>query len=159
MSSTERLVRSYHDFNKKNFHSKVISKWRTDLLRKRHMTYPSLPVGDFGYRSQVIFRGVGQRHFPFCSQKASSLTHPSMNDISRYLPTTTRGVTEFSTSFDPSKASYCVLPLWTSDAEFWSGHIMLLTWVIMPHSKPNSSKSANKCDSYIKLLLKALSTW
>ena len=82
-SGTERLVRSHHDFqlSKKrpynvNFHSQATSKWSTDPLRTRHVTYSSLPVDDFGYRAQIIFRGVGQRCFLVCSQKDSRLTHP-----------------------------------------------------------------------------------
>ena len=42
-----------------NFHSKATSKRRTHPLRTRHMTYLSIPINDFGYRPQIILRGVG----------------------------------------------------------------------------------------------------
>ena len=59
-----------------NFHGKATSKWPTDPLRKRHVTYPFLPVDDFAYRPQIIFKGVGQQHFPVCSQQDNRLTPP-----------------------------------------------------------------------------------
>ena len=80
-------MRSHHDFllSKKrpyivNFLSKLTSKWPTDPLRARHVTYPYLPVetpvDDFGHQPQVIFRGKGQRHFPVSYQKDRRLTLP-----------------------------------------------------------------------------------
>ena len=52
------------------------SKWRTDPQRTRHTTYLSIAIDDFGYRPQIIVRGVGQRHFPVYPQKGSKLTLP-----------------------------------------------------------------------------------
>ena len=90
-----------------NFHGKTTSKWLThDPLNTRHVTYPSLPVDDFEYRPQIIYRGVGQRHFPVCSQKDSRLTLPQM----KYF--------EVLTSFASSKTSYFIrlFGILTSDA-------------------------------------------
>ena len=47
---TRTHARTHTHTHEQNFHSKATSKWRTDLLRTRHMTYPSPPVDDFGYR-------------------------------------------------------------------------------------------------------------
>ena len=102
-----------------NFHSKTTSKWRADPLRTRHMTYPSLD--DFGYRPQIIFRGVGSDISQFAFKRPVDLPTPRGN-ILRHLPATTRGLTKnsknFTSSFTSSKASYCVrsFGILTSDA-------------------------------------------
>ena len=83
-----------------NFQSKATAKWPTYPLRMRHVTHPSLPVDDFGYRPQIIFRGEDQRHFPVCSQKDRRLTLPQMK-YSRYITTTTRELTKNSNNFQP----------------------------------------------------------
>ena len=100
-----------------NFHSKATSKLRTDALRTRHMTYPSHPFNSFGYRPQIIFRGVGSRISQFALKRPVDSLTPRRN-ISKYLPTTTRGLEEFLSSFASSKALYFVLPfgILTSDA-------------------------------------------
>ena len=76
-----------------NFHTKAASKWRIDSLRMRHMTYPSLPVADFGYWPQIIFRGVGSDISQFAFERPVDSPTPRWN-ISKYLPTTMCGLTK-----------------------------------------------------------------
>ena len=95
-----------------NFRCKAISKWRTDPLRTRHITYISIPIDDFG---------VGQRHFPLCSQEASRLTYPYTNYLeilTHHYAWSNKEFEEFSITFASSKALCCVRPfgLSTSDA-------------------------------------------
>ena len=83
------------------------------------MTYPSLLVNDFGYRPQIIFRGVG--HFPACFQKAIRLTCPSMKSfeiLTHHYAWSNKEFKEFSSFFASSKMSYCVrlFEILTSDA-------------------------------------------
>ena len=59
----------------------------------RHITYPSLPVDDFGYRPQINFRRVGSDISQFAFKRPEDSPTPKWN-ISRYLPTTTRGLTK-----------------------------------------------------------------
>ena len=100
-----------------NFHSKAISKWWTDPMRTRHTTYP-LSRRRFRIRSQIIFSGVGQRHFPVCSEKTLQRTVDSTSprwNISRHLPTTMSGLAKNSKNFQPlvsSKTSYSLEYLW-----------------------------------------------
>ena len=103
-----------------NFHGKATSKWPTDPLRERHVTYPSLPVDDFAYRPQIIFKGVGQQHFPFCSQKDNRLTLPWMKYfeiLTHHYVWSRKEFEEFPTSFASSKTSYFIrlLGILTSD--------------------------------------------
>lgn len=69
------------------------SNIRTDPLRMRHMTYPSLPVNYFGYWPQVVFRGVGSDIFQFAFKGPVESPIPKWN-ILTYLPTTTRGLSK-----------------------------------------------------------------
>jgi len=64
-------------------------------------------------------------------------------NISRYLPTTTRGLTRnFLPLLRQVRHIFSdSLEYWYLRGEFSSGNIMLLTWSIMSHSKPNSSPS------------------
>ena len=82
------------------FHSIATSKWRTDPLRTGRMTYSSLPVDDFGCQPQI--RGVGQRHFPLCSQKASRLTYPQM----KYFEILTHHYAWFDEEFEEFSTSF-----------------------------------------------------
>ena len=112
-----------------NFHSKAISKWRTYPLRTRCMTYPSLSVGDFGYRSQIIFRGVAQRQFPVCSQKGRGLTLPKMKYfeiLTHHYAWSNKELKEFPTSFASSKTSYFIrfFGMLTSDAGIFRQEIL-----------------------------------
>ena len=75
------------------FYTKAISERQTDPLRMRHMTYPSLPINDFGYWPQVVFRGVGSDIFQFAFKGPVESPTPKWN-ILTYLPTTTRGLTK-----------------------------------------------------------------
>ena len=124
-------------------------KWRTDPLWAGHATYLPSPstISDINHNiPQIILRGVGQRHFLVCSQRPADSPTPRWN-ISRYLLTTTRGLTKNSKNFQPFLRQVrhhivCdLLEYWHLTQEFSSGNIMLLTWEIMPHSKPNSSLS------------------
>ena len=76
-----------------NFNSKATSKWRTHALSTRQMPYRSLPVNNFGYRPQIIFRGVGSRISQFSFKGPVDSLTPRWN-ISKYLPTTTSGLTK-----------------------------------------------------------------
>ena len=110
------------------------------------MTYPSLPVDDFGYRPQIIFRGVGKDISQLAFKRPLDSPVPRWN-ISKYLPTTTRGLTKNSKNFQASlRQVRChivsdSLEYWHLTPD-WLGHIMLLTCGIMPYSKPNSSLSS-----------------
>ena len=117
-----------------NFHSKTTSKWRSDPLRARHMTYPSLPVDDFGYRPQIIFRVVGSN---ISLQKASRLTHPSMKYFEKNFQAPLGQVRHHIVS-DP-------LEYWHLTPVIWSREVILLTYGIMTYSKPNSSPSFELC--------------
>ena len=129
-----------------NFYSKATSKWRTDALRTRHMTYPSVPVDDFGYRQQIIFRGVGSGISQFAFKRPVDSPTPRWN-ILRYLPTTTRGLTRNSKNFQAPlrqvrhQTVSDPLEYWHLTPVIWSRHIILLTNGIMTYSKPNSSPS------------------
>ena len=101
-----------------------MAHWSAKNLR--HMTYLIIPIDDFGCRPKMICtRGVGQ-------------TTPKWI-VSRYLPTTTRGLTKTSNNFQP--VFFYPLEYWHLTPEFLSEHIMLLAWVIVPDSKSNSSSS------------------
>ena len=62
------------------------------------MTYRSLPVDDFGYRPQINFGRVGSDISQFAFKRPEDSQTPKWN-ISRYLPTTTRGLTKNSKNF------------------------------------------------------------
>ena len=73
------------------------------------MTYPSLSVGEFGYRLQITFTGVGQRHFPVCSQKDKGLTLPwrkYFEVLTHHYAWSNKEFEEFQTSFASNKTSY-----------------------------------------------------
>ena len=103
-----------------------------------------LPIDDLGYRPQIISRRGGSDISHFAFKRPADSSTPSWN-ISRYLPTTTRGLTKNSKNFQASLTQvrqYIVsdpLEYWHLTPIFWSGHIMLLTYRFMPYSKPNSS--------------------
>ena len=65
------------------------------------MTYLSILIDDFGYQPQIILRGIGQRHFPVCSQKDGRLTFPEMKYFEILTPTTTRSLTKNPKNFQP----------------------------------------------------------
>ena len=103
-----------------NFHNNGTSKWRTHALSTRQMPYSSLPVNNFGYRPQIIFRGVGSRISQFAFKRPVESLTPRWN-ISKFLLTTTwsnKKFEEFLSSFASSKALYFVRPfgILTSDA-------------------------------------------
>ena len=126
-----------------NFQCKATSKWMTDPPRTRHLTCPSLPVDDFGYRPQDSnylleskVSGISQ----FVLKRTVDSPSPRWN-ISRYLPTTTRALTRnFLLLLRQVRHIFSdSLEYWYLTREFSSGNIMLLTWSIMSHSKLNSS--------------------
>ena len=62
------------------------------------MAYPSLPVDYFRYRPQIIFRAVSSDISQFAFKRP--VDSPTLTwNISRYLPTTTRGLTKNSKNF------------------------------------------------------------
>ena len=122
-----------------NFYSKATSKWRTDPLRTRHMTYPSLPVDGFGYRPQIIFRGVGSDISQFAFNRPVDSPTPRWN-ILRYLPPTTRGLTKNSKNFQ-APLSQVRHQIVSDPLEYWhltpvicSRHIILLLCYLPYHS-------------------------
>ena len=128
------------------FHSKTSSKWLSDPLRTRHMTYPSLPVDDFGYRPQIILRVVGSNISPFAFKRPVDSPTPRWN-ILRYLPAITRALTKNSKNFQAPLRQvrhHIVsdpLEYWHLTPVIWSRDVILLTYGIMTYSKPNSSPS------------------
>ena len=93
------------------------------------MTYPSLTVREFGYRSEIIFRGVGQQHFPVCSQKERGHTLPYMKYfeiLTHHYVWSNKELEEFPASFASCKTSYFI-PLFgklTSDARIFRQQIL-----------------------------------
>ena len=117
-----------------------MADWSAKNLR--HITYLIIPIDDFGCRPQIIcIRGEGQ--YLVLKRPVDSPTPKWI--VSRYLPTTTRGLTNNSNNFEPLFLRYHIRsdPLEYSHLtpEFWSKHITLLGWVIVPDSKSNSSPS------------------
>ena len=91
------------------------------------------PWAIFGNRSEIIFRGVGQQHFPVCSQKDRGLTLPYMKYfeiLTHHYVWSNKELEEFPASFASSKTSYFIrlFGILTFDVGIPSGNIMLLTW-------------------------------
>ena len=105
-----------------------------------------LTLLSFGYRSQLIFRGIGSDISQLAFKRPVDSPTSRWN-ITRYLPTTTRGLTKNSKNFQAPLRQvrpHIVsdpLEYWHLTPVFWSGHIMLLTNGIMSYSKPNGSHS------------------
>ena len=79
---------------------------------RTRLTYLSIPIDDFGYRPQIILRGVGRRHFPVCSQKDSRLTLPWMKYfeiLTQHYVWSNREFEEFPASFVSSKTYFIQL--------------------------------------------------
>ena len=113
-----------------------------EVLRTWHVTYPSLPVDDFAYWPQIQIFSWGSKVSDICQfvlKRREDSPYPRWN-ISRYLPTTTRGLTKNSKNFQPflRQVRHHILSDSSDTAIFI---IILLTWRIMPHSKPKSSPS------------------
>ena len=87
------------------------------------------PWAIFGNRSEIIFRGVGQQHFPVCSQKERGLTLPYMKYfeiLTHHYVWSNKELEEFPASFASSKTSYFI-PLFgilTSDARIFRQEIL-----------------------------------
>ena len=126
----------------KPFHLKATSKWLTDALRTRRdklINHPCLlVVDDSGYRPPIILKGVGSDISQFAFERPVDSLTPRWN-ISRYLATATRGLTKSSKNFQaplrPVRHHIVSDPLeyWHLLPVFWSGHIILLTYGIMPY--------------------------
>ena len=72
---------------------------------------PFLSVCEFGYRSQITFTGVGQRHFPVCSKKEKGLFPPWKKyfEIStHHYAWSNKEFEELQTSFASNKTSYFI---------------------------------------------------
>ena len=116
------------------------------------MSYPSLPVNNFRYQPQIILRGVSSNISKFAIKRPVGSSTLRWN-ISRYLATTTCGLTknskiqilwECQAPLHPIRHHIVSDPLeyWHLMPVFWPGHIMLLSYCIMPYSNPNSSLSS-----------------
>ena len=118
-------------------------------INLRHMTYLIIPIDDClcEWTQCILIEGYKNKKKPVNQstfKTLSRLTSPKWI-ISRYLPTTTRGLTKNSNNFEPLFLRYHIgsdpFEYWHLTPEFWSKHITLLTWVIVPDSKSNSSPS------------------
>ena len=119
------------------------------------MAYPSLPVGDFAYRSPIIFRREGQRHFPVCSQKNGTLTLPLMKYfeiLTHHYASSNKEFEEFPTSFASSNTSYFIrlFDILTSFVRKYYVAYLKYHALFKPNSSPCFGVRSNKGSSSVK---------
>ena len=106
-NSAEQFAKTVHtDANFKIHRNKksqtTTSKWQMNGKRSSYNMTRNFPstISHIDHIFKLYLGELGQRHLPVCSKKDSRLTLPRWN-ISRYLPTTTCGLTKNSKNFQP----------------------------------------------------------